>query len=73
MYTPKQTLKWRSTFTDDFRLQMYRDYYHKIDLLRKSQVGQVCSLTVFENMGFGGLQTRPTNTYARGLISFNDQ
>ena len=38
-----------------------------IDLLRKSNVGQAFSLTLSEIVRFGGLQTRPTNTYARGL------
>jgi hypothetical protein len=34
--------------------------------LAKVIVGQAYSLTVFENMDFGGLQTRPMNIYARG-------
>jgi hypothetical protein len=50
---------------------MIHAFSHTLDLLQKFQVGQAFSLTPFEDMDFGGLKARPTNTFTRGLLNKN--
>jgi len=50
---------------------LIRHCKNRLELLRKSKVGQACSLIIFDDMSCGGLKSRPT--CARGLLYKNMQ